>query len=205
VGFVDPAVPISGASVKFFNLDAGGALAGTATSNADGEFVSPPLPGGKEYRIDVTTPENPATGDPFYKSITFQKPSPAPGVALDLGRLGMVPFSDAQGTAGIGFSVNLGDEPTEPVEVRVDVYSGYYVGETDEDLIETFVIEDNVEQVDDEDVINNSIQIFLDLNDWGILTLRISAPGYATQTLMGVVIDDPTDIISIPDVTLERE
>ena len=194
VGFLDPVVPISGATVKFFNLNSAGALAGTVTSNANGSFVSPPLPGGNEYRIEVTAND--------YKAITFQKPSPDPGVSFDLGPLGMVPFSNAQGTAGIGFSVNLTDEPTERVEVRVDVFSGYYVGETDENLIEEQVIEDNVEVIDDQEVINNSIQIFLDLNDWGILTVRVSAPGYATQTITGVVIDDPTDIISIPDVDL---
>jgi hypothetical protein len=195
VGFPPNPVAIPGASLSFFNLTRQ-SPAGSVQSKADGSFVSPPLPVGDQYRIDVSADN--------YKSITYQKPSPNAGAPSSLGRLGMVPFSDAQGSVGIDFQINLTDEPTDinnPVEVRVDVYSGYYVGETDEDLIRTTVTERNVQFNGTEDEIDNEIDMFVDPGDWGILTLRASAPGYATQTRT-IVVDDPTDFITIDDFDL---
>lgn len=180
-GFVTPPVPIAGASLAFVNLT-NGAPAGTASTKTDGSFTSPPLPGGNQYRIDVT-----ATN---FKAISYAKPGLDAGATASLGDLGMVPASDAQGTAAIGFEVKLGDVATGTVRVHastatihVDVFRGYFVGEPDE----RFIANSDDQETDDTGIANFG---FDPLGDWGLLTVRVSAPGYVTQDLL-IVVDDP--------------
>ena len=199
LGFVSPTVLIADADLTFQNLTTG--AEGTTTSKSDGSFVSPPLVGGDPYKISITATD--------YKAITYQKPNLPADASFSLGELGMVPTATNEGTAGINVTIHLEDNPTERMEVRIDVFSGYYVGETDPSQIEAFFDEDNVETVDGVDVINNSIPLFLDLGDWGVLTVRVSAraqdgphPGYETQTRF-IIIDNPEGIITLDDFRLQ--
>lgn len=187
VGFPDDPAPISDATLKFFNLTTQTA-AGEARSKSDGSFVSPPLPGGGQYKIDVTAGN--------YKPITYQKPNLNPDVSFSLDTLGMVRSAGGQGTAGIDFTIRLNNPPANSVHVRLDVYSGYYVGDTVDDLIKnTFEGDTDVES----GAVGGGIN---PLGDWGVLTIRVSAPGYETQDRF-IVVDKPTINIPIADIILD--
>lgn len=122
-GFVDPPEPIGNASLTFVDVVTKQPL-GTAKSRGDGTFTSPPLPVANPYQINVEATD--------FKAISFAKPALSSGGTFSLGPLGMVPFSDAQGTALVGFSVKLSDVPANSVKVHVFVFSGYFVGEVDD-------------------------------------------------------------------------
>lgn len=188
VGFVTPAVPIGDATLQFVNLSDNQVI-GSATSRSDGSFTSPPLPGGNPFRINVTADD--------YKDITYQKPAVPANTTVSLGDLGMVPFDDAQGTSGMAFTVRLSDTPAASVNVHVDVYPGYYVGETDESLI--------INDVDVETTVDDGEAeiVFDPIGEWGPLTIRITAPGYEPEDRF-VVVDEPVGFNDqIPDIELD--
>jgi uncharacterized repeat protein (TIGR02543 family) len=176
VGFVTPPVPIANASLQFVNLSNNQPV-GTVTSKSDGSFTSPPLPGGNPYQINVAA-------NPDFKAISFAKPALNAGATFSLGDLGMVPFSDAQGTAAIGFAVKLKNAPQSAVTVHVDVLRGYYVGDVDNKFVE------NTDDQPTDETTGIANFGFDPLGDWGLLTVRVSAPGYDTQNVL-VVVDDP--------------
>jgi hypothetical protein len=189
VGFVSPEVRISNARLTFSDANTDANL-GTATSRNDGSFTSPPLPGGIPYKISITATD--------FKAISYAKPALNPGATFALGDLGMVPFSDAQGTAGIGVAIELSDAPPSSVSVHVDVFRGYFVGEADAEFLE------NSADVDT-DVETSTGNVDIDpLGDWGLLTVRVSAEGYKTENRF-IVADDPTKFIGActPDVVVD--
>jgi hypothetical protein len=178
-GFIPPEVRIASATLKFLNANTDDDL-GTATSRNDGTFTSPPLPGGIPYKINISNPD--------FKSISYAKPALTAGTTFSLGDLGMVPFSDDEGTAGIRFMVELSDTPSSSIIVHYEVFRGYYVGAADNEFLEN---SDNV----DTDVETGTADVVIDpLGDWGLLTVRVSADGYEPQDRF-IAVDGPTDFI----------
>jgi hypothetical protein len=165
-----PNEPIANANITFVKLTGGEATVGTTTSKSDGTFISPPLAAGVEYRLNMAA----AT----FKDISFQKPGLNDGQTRALGDLGMVSGSDEDGQAGMEMAFALSDAPENPVTVEVEVYSGYYIGESDPDLRIDF-FSDQSDQV-----------LNVGLSDWGILTMRVIAEGYETQDLF-LFFDNP--------------
>jgi hypothetical protein len=204
LGFLTPSVLIPNATLTFVNLNNPGTSAGTTTSKSDGSFTSPPLPGGNPYRIGIS-----ATN---YKGITYQKPSLNAGATFSLGDLGMVLGSGEQGTAGINFVVRLKDLPDEVRTVRVEIYRGYYVGESDQGPVcdgtdcspgTANILEQDTQVIkENEVVVSNSTEFFINpLGDWGVLTVRVRVVGnggqaYNSEDRFGIVVDNPT--ITIP-------
>jgi hypothetical protein len=204
VGFPPNPTPIPNATLNFFNLTTQSA-AGTVQSKSDGSFVSPPLPGGNQYKIDVSAAN--------YKSITYQKPGLTAGVPSSLDRLGMVLGSDDQdGQAKLSFTVTLANQAAaskalrsysysaaDSVHVGVELYSGYYVGATDSTLmLNTFA--------GDTDPETGSLTVVFDdenpVGDWGVVTVRVTAENYQTVN-QTVVLDNPFADVKIADIKLE--
>jgi hypothetical protein len=207
VGFPPNPKAIANATLKFFTLPAQ-TPAGQATSKSDGSFVSPPLPGGNEYKIDVSADN--------YKSIIYQKPGLTAGVVSSLDRLGMVLGSDEDdGQAELSFTVTIANpaatskalrshssSTADPVHVIVELYSGYYVGVSEPRLrLNTFE--------GDTDPETNSLNVLFDdqenpVGDWGVITVRVTAEKYQTVN-QTVVLDDPFAQVKLDDIRLEPE
>jgi Divergent InlB B-repeat domain len=182
-----------------FTTPPGGTPAGTTKSRSDGSFTSPPLPAGSQFRI--------AASRVGLKTITFEKPSLTAGAQFDLRTLGMVTGSTESGTAGFAFTVKLKDLPDQSSVVRVEVYRGYYVGESDQgpvcgpsDATECSpgtatanILESNTEISKDENgiVVSDSALVRIDqLGDWGPLTVRVIVAGYKSEERL-LVVDSP--------------
>jgi hypothetical protein len=200
--------PIANAAVVFKTLPNEGVV-GTTTTRADGSFTSPPIPGGNEYKIEVSATT--------FKPVTFQKPGLSAGSTFSLGNLGMVGGSNAQGQASVGFRVDLADKPDASRTIRVEVYKGFYVGPSDEEgscgdgstcseegtanivQQDTDVFTNGiVQQATDvfPDVVSNGADIFISpLGDWGPLTVRVrvvdnGGTAYQSQDRL-MVLDNP--------------
>ena len=203
LGFDEPPIPIQNATLTFVNLNNPGTPAGTTQSKSDGSFASRPLPGGNPYKIVITAPRK--------KEITYQKPSLNAGTSSSLGNLGMVLFATGDGTAGFGFTIKVEDVPVPDQEfpVRVEVYRGYDVGESDHgdpcgpgteievcSAETTANILESITQVGRDEngaVVSNSAQIQVDqLGDWGPLTVRVLVAGQSKERV--IVLDKPVDI-----------
>jgi hypothetical protein len=176
-GFIDPPVPIGDAQLVFTNLNTAGTA--TVTTNSDGSFISPPLPAGDPFKIDITANT--------YKPITYQKPALTAGLASPLGDLGMVTDNPNGGQSTHNVTVNLDPPPAvvggvhalAPIPVQVEVYEGYYFGDTDRELAIGF---DNQHE--------SGSEFQVEAGDWGVMTIRASAEGYKTATV-NVVVDQP--------------
>jgi hypothetical protein len=175
-GFIDPPVPIGNAQLTFTNLNTAGTA--TVTTNSDGSFISPPLAAGDPFKIDITATT--------YKPITYQKPALTAGQASPLGDLGMVLDNPQGGQSTHNVTVNLDPPPAvigsvhaqSAIPVQVEVYEGYYFGETDREL--ALAIEQG----------ESGTEFQVDAGDWGVMTIRASAEGYQTATV-NVVVDQP--------------
>jgi hypothetical protein len=189
--------PIPNADLVFKTLP-GETTVGQTKSNSDGSFTSPPVPGASQYKIEAS-----ATG---FKAISYQKPGLNAGTSFSLGNLGMVPGSNESGTAGFAFTVKLTDLPDQSFPVRVEVYRGYYVGESDQGSAcgpdadqecspgTANIVESNTEVVtENETVVSNSASIAIfQLGDWGPLTVRVIVAGHRPEERL-LVVDTPVD------------
>jgi len=201
--------PIANAALVFKTLP-NETVVGNTTTRADGSFTSPPIPGGSQYKIEVTATD--------FKPVTFQKPALNAGATFLLGDLGMVGGSNEQGQASMGFRVDLADKPDASRTIRVEVYKGFYVGPSDEEGScgdGSTCSEDgtaNIVQQDTDvftsgivqqasgvfpDVVSNGADIFISpLGDWGPLTVRVRVVDKAGETAYQsqdrlIVLDNP--------------
>jgi hypothetical protein len=86
-------------------------------------------------------------------------------------------------------TVNLNPPPAvtgganlrDPIPVQVEVYEGYYFGDTDREIAKGF---------DDQHVSGEQFEVTA--GDWGVMTIRALADGYQTADTT-VVIDQPGD------------
>jgi hypothetical protein len=186
---------------------------GTTTSKPDGSFISPPLPGGSQYKLEVSKQD--------FKPVTFQKPGLTAGSTSPLGDLGMVGGSNAQGQASMGLQANLADKPSGSRSVRVEVYKGFYVGPSDEEgsCGDGSTCEDdgtaNIVQQDTDvftdgnnNVLSNGANIFINkLGDWGPLTVRVRVldngvdKNYQSQDRLVVLGDPMAEVLDCGEVS----
>jgi hypothetical protein len=170
---IDPQqIPIAGANLDFLEFGTTTVLKST-TSGSDGNWVSPPLPLNKEYRINITKPGK--------KDVQVEKPRLSDNATqFALGPRGMVVGSDEDGEAGLEVDVTLSGG-AQDAPVTVEVYHGIYIGESDASLVMVtgnrdgpgaVIFSPNFPEEDPNP-----------LHDWGTLTLRVIAEGYVTQTM----------------------
>jgi hypothetical protein len=182
VGVFGPAIP--SATLKFQDLTNLQTPAVTVTSKTDGSFVSPPLPAGRPFRIDVTAP-------PTYKSIAYQKPLLTSGATFALGNLGMVVDNPEGGQSSLTVTVQLDPAPTSPIPVRIEAYRGYYISASEPD---------SALAINDAGQSGEALEV--DPTDWGVMTLLVTAESYE-PLYVPVVINEPNGS-DVFEVTLHQ-
>ena len=181
--------PVTDAKLTFVRLTAPETELGTAETQGNGTFVSPPLPANVPYRLEIDSDA--------YKEIEYAKPV-LPAGTSSVGVLGMVPNAEG-GQSTVSFIVNLEPAPTDPITVRVEMYLGYYLPDSDSDEGESEAFEDfNVlsgEKIED-----------LDVRDWGVMTLRVSTPNHNYETVtQQVYLDQPNEDWPLEPITLQEQ
>jgi hypothetical protein len=172
-GFVPPAGgPIGGATLRFNRLSDGGE-AGTTTSKNDGTFVSPPLPAGVEFKIEIEANT--------FKATSFAKPALVANSPFLLNNLGMVKDGPG-GTSTLNITVDLDPAPASAIDVRVEIYPGDYTGDSgDPDF-------DTLDQLTITTTGGDDAEMFP--SDWGVMTVLVIAEGYQVGRER-IVVDEP--------------
>jgi hypothetical protein len=180
--------PVTDATLRFERLPDETEL-GTAETQGNGTFASPPLPAGVPYRIKIDSD--------VYKEIEYAKPV-LPAGTSSVGVLGMVPDAEG-GQSTVSLVVNLEPAPTDPITVRVEMYLGYYLPDSESDEGESEAFQDFL--VSSGETIED-----VEVRDWGVMTLRVSTPNdnYETVTKQ-VYLGQPNEEWPLDPITLKEQ
>jgi hypothetical protein len=184
--------PIGGATLVFSNNDTGDEL-GRATSKNDGTFSSPPFAAGIPTRIAISRET--------FKDITYSKPALPQNSTVSLGVLGMVTDVPGGGQTEMNLTVRLNPAPTvvttaaAAVAMTVEIYPGYFVGESDPEV----ALE--IERAETSEAETQFSEI--NVGDWGVMTVRVTAQGYKSVS-QTIVSDQPGETVDLGVIELTQ-
>ncbi len=184
--------PIASATLIFRNFDNGSEL-GRATSKSDGTFSSPPFAAGIPTKIDINANT--------FKDITYAKPSLPQNTTVSLGVLGMVTDVPGGGQTQMSLTVSLNPAPTLRVSaaaavlMTVEIYPGYFVGESDPKE----ALEIERAEASEAETQFSEIQV----GDWGIMTVLVTAEGYKSVSRT-IVADQPGQDVDLGVIELTQ-